>query len=326
MDYTFHLQQGQMLLEKKDANSMKRALEHFKTANELIDEDDFGKPKTLFLLAIGNFMIGNLELSYKIAYKAKRCVKKAISNSPFSSPNLKEMIGENEIIGLIKHIEKNFSQQVMFVDILDDDFDENILDFKYVNKLYNQADVVNIKPNFTIETLSEEILIATFTGLSRTNDELIYFDKLNGDVVSYVNGYFSSLLGDQSISNRRLANRITNNEPVDLIDEDRFILIDRLILSDFLDEFKKQSKDKEPFLSFVDYFATEILKDYSYDDKLTINDLVFINHTQKKFHAQFEKKYQNDFFTLEKEYIEIFENACKASSINWIKNNILIKE
>src|SRR5690606_32977845 len=150
-------------------------------------------------------------------------------------------------------------------------------------------------------------LMATFFGLSRTNDEMVYFDKLKGDVLTYVQGYFSSHIGDQSLANRRLANRITNREPTDFVDEDRYVLIDRLKLSEFLEEYKKQTKGKEPFSSFVECFSIEVLEDFTHDDDLTIDDLANSNRIQEKFHELFGQKYQSRVLELRDDYTNIFQ-------------------
>jgi hypothetical protein len=326
MDFSFHLHIGQQLLEKQDATSIKKALEHFKKANEMTEDEHIVKPKILYYLALGNYLIGNIEKSYKIAHKAKRSIDIAISNSIFSMDNMRQMLGEGDIDSLIKHIDDKFLQVVFFTDT-DDDFDENELDFALVNQLYERTEKEELKPQFSIDSLDEEVLMATFFGLSRTNDELIYFDKLKGDVLSYVQGYFSSHIGDQSLANRRLVNRITNHEPIDFVDEDRYVLIDRLKLSEFLEEYKKQTKGKEPFSSFVEYFSVEVLKDFTYDDDLTIEDLANGNHIQEKFHELFGQKYQSRVSELRDDYTRIFQNTTKALAENWIKQNVpLLKE
>ena len=321
MDFSFHLHKGQQLLEKQDATSIKKALEHFKKANEMTEDEHIGKPKILYYLALGNYLIGNIEKSYKIAHKAKRSIDIAISNSIFSMDNMRQMLGEGDIDSLIKHIDDKFLQVVFFTDT-DDDFDENELDFALVNQLYETTEKEEVKPQFSLDSLDEEVLMATFFGLSRTNDELVYFDKLKGDVLSYVQGYFSSHIGDQSIDNRRLVNRITNNEPIDFVDEDRYVLIDRLKLSEFLEEYKKQTKCKEPFSSFVEYFSVEVLKDFKYDDDLTIDDLANGNYIQEKFHELFGQKYQSRVSELRDDYTRIFQNTTKALAENWIKQNV----
>jgi hypothetical protein len=322
MDFSFHLQQGQQLLEKQDATSIKKALEHFKKANEMTEDEHVGKPKILYHLALGNYLIGNIEQSYKIAHKAKRSIDIAISNSMFSMDNMRQMLGEGDIDALINHIDDKFPQVVLFTDTDDDDFDENELDFALVNQLYETTEKEEVKPQFSIDSLNEEVLMATFFGLSRTDDELVYFDKLKGDVLSYVEGYFSSHIGDQSVANRRLANRITNSEPTDFVDEDRYVLIDRLKLSEFLEEYKKQTKGKEPFSSFVEYFSVEVLKDFTYEDDLTIDDLANSNHIQEKFHELFGQKYQSRVSELRDDYTSIFQNTTKVLAVNWIKQNV----
>lgn len=233
MDYTFHLQQGQQLIEKRDANSMKKALEHFVSANKMIEETDIGRPKVLYFLSLGNYLIGNIVKSYKIAYKAKRSIDIAIENSMITMNNMRQMIGENDIDILIKHLEDKFSHLIMNVPNDDDDFDENEIDFTHVNKLYETKEEKIIKANYTINELAKDVIMATFAGMSRTNDELVYFDKSKGNVLMYVQGYFSPMTGDQSLSNRILANRITSREPYDFVDEKKHILIDRLLLPDF---------------------------------------------------------------------------------------------
>lgn len=74
MDFAFHLQQGQQMLEKQDGVSIRKALEHFKTANEMSEDEDIAKPKTLYFLALGNLHIGQIAQSYRIAHKAKRSI------------------------------------------------------------------------------------------------------------------------------------------------------------------------------------------------------------------------------------------------------------
>jgi len=322
MDFSFHLQQGQQLLEKQDALSIKKALEHFKVANEMTEDEHVGKPKILYHLALGNLVIGNIEKSYKIAYKAKRSIDTAIENSMISMNNMRQMLGESDIDALIDHIDKKYPQLVLFTDTEDDDFNENELDFSLVSKLYQTTEKQEIKPQFSINNLTEDVIMATFMGLGRTNDELVYFDKLKGDVLSHVQGYFSSHIGDQSVAGRRLANRITNSEPTDFVDEDRYILIDRLLLTEFLNEFKKQTNGIEPFFSFVEYFSIEVLKDFTYDKDLTIDDLACSNHMQGKFHEIFSNKYKNRIQELKNNYTNIFENTSKSLATTWIRNKI----
>ena len=325
MDISFHIQQGQQLLDKQDAISVKKALEHFKKANEMAEYEDIGKPKTLYHLALGNYVIGQIEQSYRIAHKAKRSIDIAIENSMISMNNMRQMLGENDIDALIQHIDEKFPQVAFQIDTDDDHFDENDLDFSRLNQIYPTVDAEEIEPEFSIEDLDDEVLAATYFGLSRTNDELVYFDKLRGDVLSHVQGYFSSHLGDQSVANRRLANRITNGEPTDFVDEERYILIDRLKLTDFLNEYKKQSNGKEPFNSFVDYFSEEILKEFTYDEDLTIDDLANSNHIQEKFRKMFSEKYQNRVLELREDYSEIYQETQQSLALKWIKDKVFNK-
>lgn len=323
MDFSFHIEQGQHLLEKQDGKSMKKALEHFKAANEMTDEESIGKPKTLYFLALGNFIIGNIEYSYRIAHKAIRSIEPAIRSSIFSMNNMRQVLGEDNINALIERIDQEYPQLVTFTDTEDDEFDENKLDFTILNRVYGTTEDNSVKPQFSLNSLSEELLMAVFTGLSRTNDQLIYFDKLKGDVLRYGDGYFSSYLGDQSVENRKLYNKIVNSEPTDFVDEDRYFLIDRLRLVDFLAEYQNQSKGKEPFSSFAKDFAVEVLKEFKHNQNLTVDNLANSEHIQEKFHEHFNTKYHSQALILKNDYQLIFINTCKALSTEWIKDNVL---
>lgn len=170
--------------------------------------------------------------------------------------------------------------------------------------------------------LSEDILMATFAGMARGNDDLVYFDKEKIDVLSYVNGYLSSMLGDQSESNRLLAKRISIGDTTDYIDESRYILIDRLSATEFLTEYKIQSNGQEPFYSFPELFSKEVLKDFSYDNQITINHLTFSNHIQQKFHKIFGENYQSRVNELKDNYTNLFETTCDEISKKWINNKV----
>jgi hypothetical protein len=332
MDYSFHLQQGQRLLDKQDFASIKQALEHFREANLISDQNKIAKPKTLYFLALGNYLIGQIEQSYKIAFKAKRSIEIAIENSAFTigniaftMNNMRQNFGEEDIDYLIHHIKDNFSEQVLLINTNIDDFDENKLDFSKLYYLYattEKEEKEEIEANFKIDELSDELLHATFFGLCRTNDELIYFDKLKADVLSYVEGYLSTHLGDQSISNRTLSNRISNKEVFDLVDEDRYILIDRLKLTDFLAEFKLKTNEIQPFYSFIEYFESTIIQDFKYNDELTIDDLACSNHILNRFLEIFRIKFQAKYTELAEEFSTILNNTQKSLAIAWIEKNV----
>ena len=154
MDFAFHLQQGQQLLEKQDGISIRKALEHFKTANEMSEDEDIAKPKTLYFLALGNLHIGQIAQSYRIAHKAKRSIDTAIEHSMFSMNNMRQMLGEENIDGLIKHIEDSYPQLISMIDTDDDNFDENDLDFSLVSRIYKTVDKPEVKPQFSIKDIS----------------------------------------------------------------------------------------------------------------------------------------------------------------------------
>lgn len=323
MDSTFYLEQGKTLLEKKEAKSMKKALEYLKKANELTPSGDIIKPKVLYFLALANYLSGNFIFSYKIAHKARRSIDISISNSLFKMDNMRNLLGEEDIDNLVSHIKDQFSEFLTFIDIISDDFNENELDFSSINSIYPSIEVENnYSPTFKVDEIKNELLFATFAGMTRNQDTLIYFDKVEGDVLSYVQGYFSSLIGDQSKLNRELAEKIINGEPQDFINESRYIVIDRINLKEFLKEFQIQSENTEPFYSFVHFFEKVILKEFDSYDDITVNDLTFSDVIQKKFHENFSIKYQMQKNELKESYNTIFKNTCNELSLNWILNTI----
>lgn len=170
--------------------------------------------------------------------------------------------------------------------------------------------------------LSEDILMATFAGMGRNNDDLIYFDKEKIDVLTYVNGYLSSILGDQTESNRLLAQRISMGNSADYIDKSRYVLIDRILAIEFLAEYKNQSNGKEPFYSFPELFSQEVLKDFTYDNQITINHLTFSNHIQQKFHRIFGENYASRAQQLKEDYTNLYESTCDEISKKWINKKI----
>ena len=325
MDFSFHLKQGQQLLNKKDSASIKKALEHFREANLIDDDNEMAKPKILYFLALGNYFIGQVEQAYKIAHKAKRSLDTATQNSIFVMDNMREMLGEKDIEELIEHIESKYFNQIESIDIDDDDFDENILDFSRLHLIYKSENKDDIEPSYEFDEINEELLAATFYGMCRTNDELIYFDKLKGDVLSYVEGFLSSHIGDQSASNRRLTNRITNGDNPDYVDEDRYLLIDRLRLSEFLDEMKSNSHDNELLLSFIDEFSISIIQDFKYDKDLTLDDLACSNHILNKFLENFRFYANRNYSDVSDEFYEIMNNSQHSLAKSWIKKNVFNK-
>ncbi len=323
MDFNFYTHQGRKLLEKKDAPSLKKALEYFVKANEITQNNDLSKPRALYNLALGNYLAGNTVLAYKLLCKAKRSMEPAIENSLIQMDNMRKMLGEDDIDYLINYIKTNYYELLLFTDSNDDNFDESELDFSKIDSLYSSSEnSIDYSPKFTEAQITNDMLGATFAGLSRSRDSRVYFDKVKGDIVMYVEGYFSSMLGDQTTSNKKLASRISNGDPMDFVDEDRFLLIDLLLLKDFLLEYKEQTEQEEPFLSFPIIYSEEILKEFSFHENITINDLYFNNHMQQKFHEIFSKHYASRAVELKESYSILFENTCNELALKWIMKNV----
>lgn len=325
MDFSFHLKQGQQLLNKKDAASIQKALEHFREANLINDDNEMAKPKIFYFLALGNYVIGQVGQAYKIAHKAKRSLYIAMQNSILVIDNMQEMLGGKDIEELIEHIESKFFKQIENIDIDDDDFDENILDFSRLHLIYKSENKEDIEPSFEIDEISEELLAATFYGMCRTSDKLVYFDKLNGDVLSYVEGFLSSHLGDQNVSNKKLSNRIINGDNPDYVDEDRYLLIDILQLSEFLDVMKSNSQNNELVQSFIDEFSISIIQDFKYDKDLTLDDLTCSNHILNTFIEKFRFYANINYSDISDEFYEIMNNSQYSLATSWIKKNVFNK-
>jgi len=166
-------------------------------------------------------------------------------------------------------------------------------------------------------------LPSAFSGMSRDKEDLVYFDKRDGDVVSYVQGYFSLLCGDQSISGRILAKRIMNGESHDFVDEDRYLLFPRLSLEAFLQEYQKQANGQDPFIEFVSIFSLEVILHFSNNySTVTVEDLAFDNYIQDLFQKSFTQKYGDRVMELGSSYSRIYEAACKELARNWIKKEV----
>ena len=132
-NYIFHLEQGEALLNSTEptADKVKEAMNHFVIANQKIDyeNDEYGKPRSLYYLSLGNLIIRNIKLSYKLAHKANRKIDDLIKNAPIQTNNFRERLGGNDIDYIINHIEENFNQEINSVNFKKDKFNENELDF-----------------------------------------------------------------------------------------------------------------------------------------------------------------------------------------------------
>lgn len=149
---------------------------YFKNANELTDDENIEKPKVLYYLALGNYAIGQIEKSYKIAYKAKRRAISIINSSVILMDNMQEILYISDIDALIKHITENFTQLILHIDISNDDINENELDFSLLSRIYK-----------TVNHRDGEVLIDERELASMTFEECHQFKKKfakNGDIES----------------------------------------------------------------------------------------------------------------------------------------------
>lgn len=322
MDAIFYLQQGNLLLEKKDYRSLKKAMNHFKKANELTEDNDLLKPKTLYYLAYGNYVIANVSTAYKIAIKAEKSLEPAMKNSIFSMNNMRGQIGGDLIDELIDYIENRHPFISSLVDP-DSDIDENILDFTKLDELIGEP--VEEKRSISLferENITDDMLYAIFATLTANDDQRFYFDLEKGDVVSHTEGYFASLLDDQKTSNQDLARRIINNDLVDLVDEEKHIEIGRIQLVDFFKEFKILVEGFE----FLEKFSKELENKLIFKfnlDKSKIGKVSFHRVVQDDIHAIFLEEFTNLDKNLKDTYSLLFENTCKSLALKWMEKNVL---
>lgn len=144
MNFLFHLGQGQHLLEKRDEESILKAIEHFKIANDSTEYNHICKPSILYYLALSFLSIGQIEISYKFAHKAKLRIDTVIENSSLTMNNMRDNIGEREINVIIAYIEEEYAEIKNRVNIFDD-IDENKLNCEYpkTNKI-KESELVNM--------------------------------------------------------------------------------------------------------------------------------------------------------------------------------------
>mgnify|MGYP003609566449 CR=1 FL=1 len=173
------------------------------------------------------------------------------------------------------------------------------------------------KLNFNVK---QELLDAVFAGLTRSDDDLVFFDKSNGDVFALVDGYFSSLKEDQSISNRHLMNKILNNSPKDKIEELKHFLINQITLMDFLQEYEKQTNSLEPFSSFSKKFPLLLSDKYN---GINTTNLKFNFNLINEFDQLFTSAFQDNISSLTKNYSIIFDNTCSCLAYKYLQKNKL---
>tara|TARA_Y100000385_G_scaffold288479_2_gene355183 strand:+ start:47 stop:628 length:582 start_codon:yes stop_codon:yes gene_type:complete len=170
--------------------------------------------------------------------------------------------------------------------------------------------------NFNIQDLDTSIFLNVVVGMQRDWDEYIYFDKLTGNVLHHVEGYFvimnKNLDGSQ---NKILKERILQFDETDSIDESRHILIDKMGLVTFLCEWADiASKEYKPF--------ADLVEDYQqYFNKRNYRKLHKWHYTVSTF-REFVKFYLNRFGAdpdLKRTFIRITDicNICLGRKWIW---------
>jgi hypothetical protein len=319
MDAIFHITQGQKLLTKNDKVSIVKAVEHFRTANELTPETDVGKPQSLYFLALGNYYLGNLEAAYIIVNKAKEIipiVKKA------SIINLPVWPGEEKINELLNFLKTKYTI-LSTVDLNSPNFDFNFIDKSRVDLIYPDKNPTDVQIQLIeMSDLDNEIRLAVFGGMGRNDEDMVYFDKVGGDVLSYVQGYFSSHLGDQTETLRALSDKIMSNSPKDYVDDERYVLIPRLVLTDFIDEFKSNA-NQEILHEFINNFSEVAIKKFeTYGEITSTDDLAFSEHFREEFFQLFNDTYREKVPQYEEDLMICYEKTGINLSSKWLSTVI----
>jgi len=175
--------------------------------------------------------------------------------------------------------------------------------------------------DFTINDLDESVFFNVLVGMMRDWDEYIYFDKLTGDVLHHVQGYFvvmnKNIDGSQ---NRILKNRIETFDERDFVDEDRHVLIDKLMLPAFLSEWKFISQGEEPFSSLPDFFVEDFNQKEHIEGRLA--DTFHLNDFTVREFCKFFLNRHGHSLELKEKFPKIMDSCNISLGRKWVLRNI----
>lgn len=156
--------------------------------------------------------------------------------------------------------------------------------------------------------------------MTRMEEEEVYYDFRNQDVLSRINGYLSSHLGDQAIENRKLADRIMYGDTSDNFDEDNLILIPRLNLREFLETFEKHSSGYTAFLNHSKKFKNTVISELpQYGDGKDFADLTFNRGMHEFFLEELAKNYSESTREQANNFRNIMELTYTEIVNKWIR-------
>ncbi|RAJ13209.1 tellurite resistance TerB family protein [Olleya aquimaris] len=157
MNFAEHIQAGKELLEKKDKTSLQRALFEFIKADEMADEIEMAKPQTLYYLALINYWIGNIVLSYQLAKRAEKSIDIAIDKSSINFKDMRTNLGENQIIDLISNIKQQFPTLINSISIENVEFNPHEIDFTMLDQMNNFNDQNDSEESSSQDKLSNQL-------------------------------------------------------------------------------------------------------------------------------------------------------------------------
>ena len=132
--------------------------------------------------------------------------------------------------------------------------------------IFDYQDIIGFTESFDVKTLeirqstfSSELIYCIFAMMRSGSDSNIYYNRATNDVLSKVNGYFTSVLSkDQAFENRKLSERIINGDSSDCAVEGVHFKIPRLKLSKFLSAFNDCVDNNFDIAPFIVSFNHEI--------------------------------------------------------------------
>jgi hypothetical protein len=117
-----------------------------------------------------------------------------------------------------------------------------------------------------------------------------------------------------------LANKIMNSSPIDLVEEERHILIPRLICSKFVNEFRSLTSGKNIFNEFTNTFTKEIVKYYNDPDVKTLDDLYLTGQTLDFFYKCFHERFGKGAPELLRDFDKFMEMTSINIAKKWIQS------
>jgi hypothetical protein len=107
---------------------------------------------------------------------------------------------------------------------------------------------------------TSSFLKSLFIAMQRDDDEIVYYDRHNNDILIYVRGYFVSLLLEREETNQILAQRIYEQDSYDVINDDIHFLIPQISMIEYISILRSHSLDYPILLSVLQNIEDDLSK------------------------------------------------------------------